>query len=73
MAAPAVVSMDGMELTSCPQCALPAEITERFVLLSTAGPVAHVTAYCIDRHRFTMPAAGPFVQGGCYGAARGSG
>jgi hypothetical protein len=43
-----------VQLTVCPQCAAPAEITDRFVLGSTDGPVAHVTVSCVRRHRFTM-------------------
>jgi len=39
---------------ACPQCAAPAEITDRFVLDSTDGPVEHVTVSCVRRHRFTM-------------------
>lgn len=45
-----------LQLTGCPQCAAPAEITDRFVLESTSGPVDHVTVWCALRHRFTMPA-----------------
>ncbi len=45
-----------LQLVGCPQCTAPAEITERFVLESTSGPVEHVTVFCAHRHRFTMPA-----------------
>lgn len=32
-------------LVSCPDCGVPAEITERFRLPSTAGPVDHIVLY----------------------------
>lgn len=43
------------DLTGCPACAAPAEITERFDLWSTDGPVGHVRVQCANRHCFTMP------------------
>jgi hypothetical protein len=46
----------GLELVGCPQCAAPAEIVERFVLGSVAGPVEHVTVRCVLRHWFALPA-----------------
>ena len=45
-----------LQLAGCPQCLAPAEITDRFVLESTSGPVEHVTVRCLNRHRFTMTA-----------------
>ena len=47
--------MDGstLQLLACPQCLAPAEITDRFVLESTSGPVEHLTVWCVQRHRFT--------------------
>lgn len=45
-----------LTLTSCPQCGAPAEITERFVLASTDGPVPHVALACVARHHFRMEA-----------------
>jgi hypothetical protein len=42
-----------LQLVGCPQCLTPAEITDRFVLESTSGPVEHVTVWCANRHRFT--------------------
>ena len=47
--------MDGftLQLAGCPQCLAPAEITDRFVLQSTSGPVEHITVCCLRRHRFT--------------------
>ena len=37
-----------------PRCLAPAEITDRFVLESTSGPVEHVTVCCANRHWFTI-------------------
>jgi hypothetical protein len=45
-----------LQLVGCPQCLAPAEITDRFVLESTSGPVEHITVCCVNRHRFTMTA-----------------
>jgi hypothetical protein len=45
-----------LQLVSCPQCLAPAEITDRFVLESTSGPVEHLTVWCVHRHRFTVTA-----------------
>jgi hypothetical protein len=42
--------------TACPECGLPAEITDGFSLSSTDGPVEHVALACIDGHHFRMPA-----------------
>jgi hypothetical protein len=43
-------------ITSCPQCHEPAEVTDRFWLASTEGPVEHVVVRCTSRHRFRLPA-----------------
>ena len=43
-------------ITSCPQCHDPAEVTDRFWLSSTDGPVEHVAVSCIASHHFRMPA-----------------
>jgi hypothetical protein len=43
-------------LTACPECGLPAEITDRFSLSSTDGPIEHVALTCVDGHHFRMPA-----------------
>ena len=40
----------------CPECGVPAEITDRFSLPSTDGPVAHVATSCAAGHHFRMPA-----------------
>jgi hypothetical protein len=45
-----------LALTSCPECHAPAEITERFTLASTGGPVAHVAVSCLAGHHYRMPA-----------------
>ena len=45
-----------LTLTSCPECHAPAEITERFTLASTDGPVAHVAVSCLAGHHYRMPA-----------------
>jgi hypothetical protein len=37
----------------CPQCGLPAEITDRFTLAGTSGPVEHVRTVCVGGHWFT--------------------
>jgi hypothetical protein len=37
----------------CPQCGAPAQITERFRLPSTAGPVEHVKTGCVNNHWLT--------------------
>ena len=45
-----------LTLTSCPDCHAPAEITDRFTLASTDGPVAHVAVSCLAGHHYRMPA-----------------
>jgi hypothetical protein len=40
----------------CPDCGLPAELLERFSLISTDGSVEHVAVACIAGHYFRMPA-----------------
>jgi hypothetical protein len=40
----------------CPQCGAPAQITERFRLDSTAGPVEHLKTGCVNNHWLTPPA-----------------
>ena len=41
---------------SCPDCTAPAEITERFSLASTDGPVDHIVLFCAGGHHFRMAA-----------------
>jgi hypothetical protein len=43
-----------LSLIPCPACGLPAEITERFALASTDGPVDHIAVACIADHFFRM-------------------
>ena len=45
-----------LTVISCPECGVPAEITDRFSLPSTDGPVAHVATSCAAGHHFRMPA-----------------
>jgi pimeloyl-ACP methyl ester carboxylesterase len=42
-------------LLPCPECGSPAEVTDRFALNSTDGPIAHVALRCAARHHFKMP------------------
>jgi hypothetical protein len=37
----------------CPQCGAPAQITERFWLGGTAGPVEHARTGCVNNHWLT--------------------
>jgi hypothetical protein len=41
---------------SCPDCSVPAEITERLCLPSTDGPVEHIALFCVAGHHFRMAA-----------------
>lgn len=43
------------QLLDCPTCGLPAEITGRFVLYSTDGPLEHVKRVCAAGHWYTPP------------------
>jgi hypothetical protein len=43
-----------LTLVACPECASPAEMTDRFVLPSTAGRVGHVVIDCAAGHHFRM-------------------
>jgi hypothetical protein len=42
-------------LVPCPECSLPAEVTDRFSLTGTDGPVEHLAPRCSARHHFRMP------------------
>jgi hypothetical protein len=42
------------ERTPCPDCGAAAEITERFTLASTDGPIAHVALSCTAGHHLRM-------------------
>jgi len=50
-----------MELTSCPACGAPAEVTWRFYEEGTDGPVEHVKLRCVDKHWF-MGAASSLLE-----------
>ena len=43
-----------MDVTWCPECGAPAEITDRVVLESTDGPVEHARIRCAARHWFLL-------------------
>jgi hypothetical protein len=43
-----------MDITTCPDCAEPAEVVERFVLESTDGPVDHARIRCVRGHWFLL-------------------
>ena len=45
-----------LTVIACPECDTPAEITERFSLPSTDGPVEHVVVQCAAGHHFRMAA-----------------
>ncbi|MGH3628775.1 MAG: hypothetical protein ACRDRL_15245 [Sciscionella sp.] len=42
------------DFTSCmdPECGLPAEVVDEFVLPSTSGPVLHRATLCVGGHRY---------------------
>jgi hypothetical protein len=46
-----------LELTTCPECGLPAEVLYRSALQSTAGPVEHVKLQCVTGHWFFTEAS----------------
>ena len=55
LAALAARSADGSaNAVSCPECDLPAEVTDRFTLDSTDGPVDHVAVACAAGHHSRM-------------------
>ena len=43
-----------LTLLPCPECRVPAEVTERFSLPSTDGPVDHLALSCAAGHHFKM-------------------
>ncbi len=45
-----------MQLTTCPECGLPAELLDRFALYSTDGPIEHVKIACVNKHWFVIAA-----------------
>ncbi len=46
-----------LQLATCPEptCGAPAEVTDRFTLQSTDGPIEHAKTYCARRHIFMLP------------------
>ena len=48
------MTVSTLQLVGCPQCLAPAEITDRFVLESTSGPVEHVRTWCLNGHGYTQ-------------------
>jgi hypothetical protein len=44
-----------LTVVACPECEVPAEITDRFSLSSTDGPVDCVALSCVGGHHFRMP------------------
>jgi hypothetical protein len=47
-----------LQLIACPEpsCRVPAEVSDRFALSSTSGPIEYIRTYCLRRHIFTVPA-----------------
>jgi hypothetical protein len=43
-----------LNLLSCPECEMPAEVTDLFSLYSTEGPADHVALACVAGHYFRM-------------------
>jgi hypothetical protein len=45
-----------LELVVCPEpgCRVPAEVVDRFLLVSTHGSVAQARTWCLDGHGFTQ-------------------
>jgi hypothetical protein len=46
-----------MTFVRCPQCDLPAKVTDRFSFASTSGPIEHLKIVCAGGHWFTPQAA----------------
>ena len=46
-----------MDMTTCPECGVPAEVRDRHVLSSTDGPIEHARVRCVDGHCFFLPVA----------------
>lgn len=46
-----------MDLVACPECGLPAEVLDRFVLESTDGPVEMIKIRCVKGSPFLTTTA----------------
>jgi hypothetical protein len=46
-----------LQIVACPECALPAEVVDRVVAASTAGPVDLIRTMCVRRHWYMMAEA----------------
>jgi hypothetical protein len=44
-----------LTVIGCPECEIPAEVTDRFVLPSSRGPIEHLAIRCAAGHHFRMP------------------
>lgn len=44
-----------MDMTTCPECGVPAEVRDRHVLFSTDGPIEHARVRCVGGHCFFLP------------------
>ena len=42
-------------LRDCPECGLPAEILDRFMVDGSPHPVEHIKLTCVVGHWFTLP------------------
>ncbi len=49
--------MELMELTSCPECGVPAHVEQRHVMESTDGPIEHAKIRCVRGHWFFLSVA----------------
>jgi len=46
-----------LDLSTCPECASPAEILGRWVVESTDGPIEEIRLRCLRRHVFLLPSS----------------
>lgn len=42
-------------IADCPECGLPADVLDTYVLMSTDGPVWHTKIRCLAGHFFNAP------------------
>lgn len=62
-----------LQITTCPECRVPAEVAARHVQYSTNGPVEHARVRCARKHVFNLPVemlepADRAVGDGCRGS-----